>query len=602
MRLRSWVHWRRGMTWMVALYLAAALVVVAGLAQPARLSSLVAAGVFAVLAFILIGLRVTPLYRLLGGLLAVAAVGYGAQSLPAASLLGVGIGSLFLLSFTVPTWLSPALLALVFVGELAIKAPHAWVVLSGLLVAAMAFGTLADQQKRLERDRRDLASASSELSHTLKQVEYLAFHDALTGLPNRRLLIQRLEEAVEQCNRDGGTLAVAFIDLDRFKAVNDGAGHSFGDRVLKAVATTISRQLSSGDVLGRQGGDEFILVLRSVNGEREAFDRLESLRRALDAGLLLDQQQVYATASFGVAFFPQDGGSADELLRRADLALYRAKDEGRNRVSLFNTELERQASTAFYLDSNLRRALASEQFFLEYQPQIDILTGRTVGIEALLRWKQDSEETLLPDQFLPEAQKLGLMEEIDAWVLARAISDVANLAWWRHHAVTLAVNISATSLESDMFIPRLLHLLNSHSVSPERLEVEITESVLSRNAEVVVGRLAELRRHGIGVAIDDFGVGYSSLSYLKNFPATRIKIDRGFVADVEQSDSIARAIVAVAKSLRLELVAEGVERRGQAELLLQIGCDVAQGFYYRPSVGLAEVQLKYSPEVEENPA
>lgn len=601
----AWPQWRHRFTGIVLVYLLATLVIGFGLAQSRRPFTGALVVAFLILGVCLIGVRLWPLPRLILGMVAIALIGYGTSTLPLLTLCLVSGVSMFLMSFVVPTWLSPAILGAIFMGEETVaRAPSGFriIAVAALVVGGLAFGTLAEQQKRLERDRRELSSTSGELSHTLRQVEYLAFHDALTGLPNRRLLTQRLEETIAQQRGENGSVAVCFIDIDRFKAMNDGAGHTFGDRVLKAVAASIGRALQSGDVLGRQGGDEFILVLSSPSSQREAFERIEQLRYTLAEGLMLDGEKVFATASFGVAFYPDDGDSSDELLRHADLALYRAKDEGRNRVSWFNPELEREASTAFYLDAGLRRALAESEFFLEYQPQVDILTGRTVGIEALMRWQSQNRERIPPDEFLPEAHKMGLMEQIDAWVLESAIRDVGGLSWWRQNPITLAVNISATSLESPEFISRLLHFLTVYEVLPERLELEITESVMSRNTDTVSRRLAELRCHGVGVAIDDFGVGYSSLSYLKDFPATRIKIDRGFVADVIQSDSIARAIVAVAKSLKLDLVAEGVETSEQAERLLQIGCDIAQGFYYQPSVALSNLQLKYRPKVTESPA
>lgn len=595
----------RGVRWMQVAYGLAVLLTAAALMKPGGVRHAVAGLAFLLVGFVLIGTRMPPLSRLALGLSGIAAVAVGVAGEPIAVMGTVSATTLFLLAFAAPTWLSPTLLALVFAVEAWLSPaplPDRVLFVAAVGVQALAFGLLADHQKKRDRERRELYTTSGELTQSLRQVEYLAMHDPLTGLPNRRNLTRRLETSVRRAQEQGEVLAVAFVDLDRFKAVNDGAGHGYGDRVLKAVATAIARRLHPGDVLGRQGGDEFILLISSADSERDAYERIDGLRRGLAEGVTVNGEQVFATASFGVAFYPDDGTSADDLLRHADLALYRAKDEGRNRVSLFNAELEQEASTAFYLDAGLRRALAEQRFHLEYQPQVDILTGRTTGLEALLRWTTEDGRELLPDSFLPEAQKLGLMEEIDAWVLDRAIGEIGALAWWRQYPMTLAVNISATSLESPEFIPRLLQLLTVHGVAPERIEVEITESATSRNPATVAGRLAELRRHGIGIAIDDFGIGYSSLSYLKDFPVTRIKIDRSFVADLAHSDSIPRAIVAVAKSLRLELVAEGVESREQAERLLSMGCDVAQGFYYQPAVPRDNLRLKYTPENAESPA
>lgn len=603
--MRSRPKWHAQLTSLAVLYAVfAVLAAVAMVIRDASSRVEVAALVFLLSSLCLVFLRVSPLVRLGLGAIAIAAAGVASFGQPAIMLLGISPAVLFVVAFVVPTWLAAAILGLMLAVEMGLSGfaygPRVMGV-ALILTEAAAFAMLSESRKRLQREHRTLSSASGELSHTLKQVEYLALHDALTGLPNRRLLTERLEEALSQSPADHPLVAVAFIDLDRFKAVNDGAGHGFGDRVLRAVATELGRELQRGDVLGRQGGDEFILVLTSTNSPVEAQERIEAMRTRLAAGITIQGQPVFATASFGVAFYPEDGHSSDELLRHADLALYRAKDEGRNRISLFNGELERQAARAFHLGSSLHRALDQSEFILEYQPQVDILTGRTLGMEALVRWRPN-DEVLMPDAFLPDATQAGLMEEIDQWVLQRAMAEVADLRWWRQHAMTLAVNVSLVSLESPQFVPRLAGLLSATRITPDRLELEITESMMSRNTALIAERLAELRRLGISVAIDDFGVGYSSLSYLKLFPATRLKIDRAFVSGLEESDSIARAIIAVAKSLKLGLVAEGVETAAQAERLLAIGCDVAQGYYYSPATPLQDILLKYSPSPTEHPA
>lgn len=597
----TWV--RRRMSIKATIYLFAAMAIAFNLLESGRSKAGLWTLLWLLLAITLVVVRLAPLYRLGVGLLAIGVLILAGWHMRLPFLVVVATLGLYFISFVVPTWISPTLLGVGFMVEtlmLSIAPGEKLAVMGAIFVTGIIVGSLAEKHKLLERERRDLSSTSGELSHSLRQVEYLALHDPLTGLPNRRLLTQLLEESLKNQRHHQGLVAVAFIDLDRFKAINDGAGHGFGDRVLKAVAQSISRSLEPGDVLGRQGGDEFILVLAPAKTQQMASERVEALRVMLSDGLILDGHRVFATASFGVALYPRDGADPEELLRYADLALYRAKDEGRNRVALFNNALEREASLSYHLDSGLRRAMSEKEFFLQYQPQVDILTGRTVGIEALIRWQSSHEGRLMPDTFLPEAQKAGLMESIDFWVIESAIRDVSTVHWWRSTVVSLAVNVSVTSLESAEFIPRLLSLMKKYDMRAERMEMEITESIVSKNADVVVSRLDDLRRHGIGVAIDDFGMGYSSLSYLKNFPVTRIKIDRAFVSDLSRSDSIPRAIVAVAKSLRLDLVAEGVETRHQAERLLEMGCDIAQGFYYQPAVSLEDIQLKYNPAPRED--
>ncbi len=389
------------------------------------------------------------------------------------------------------------------------------------------------------------------------------------------------------------------MDLDRFKAVNDSRGHAFGDRLLKAVSQTVRGMMKAGDVFGRQGGDEFIFVLPHRTGVSEL---LEAIRTRLQEGIVVQGERIYTTASFGVAAFPGDGETADQLLRRADAALYRAKDQGRNRVAFYSQDLEHEASTSLYLETALRRAVEQSEFRLVYQPQVDISTGRLTGIEALLRWQVDPNQIFMPDEFLPQAEKLGLMEVIDDWVIQHALAEMATLPWWSQEMVTLAINVSASRLDSAEFPRQLLSWLRQYNIQPDRVELEITESMMAANPEGAAERLAEIRRLGLGVAVDDFGVGYSSLSYLKHLPISRIKIDRSFVSDIGQTDAIGRAIIAVAKSLHLDVVAEGVESRQQAEGLLRLGCDTAQGWYYQGAVTMDELELRYHPDDQDNPA
>lgn len=545
----------------------------------------------------LVWVRMSHSQRLAVGLLVMAALAFAAHFADLVALIIVAYAALFFFSMLVPSWLSPILLTAVFWLELWPHEPvlaMRLVIMAGIASGAWAFGLLAHRNKVWERQQRDWFTTRSELSQSLKQVEYLAFHDALTGLPNRRLLIRHLEDSLKRVKRQGGVLAVAYIDLDHFKAVNDGAGHEFGDRVLKAAAATITRMLQPGDVVGRQGGAEFIIVLGSASSEQDAVERIEKLRQRLAEGLMLDNRHVYVTASFGVALYEGDHENPEELLRRADLALYRAKEDGRNRVALFLTELEQEASDVYFLESALRDAMEESQFFLEYQPQVDILSGVTVGVEALLRWHAPDGGVRMPDQFLPQAQKLGLMQDIDAWVLRHALQEMYDTPWWHDAQIVLDVNVAATTLDDAEFVYRLRDLLAEYDIAPGRLELEITESVMVRNPEKMASRLNEIRRCGVGVAIDDFGVGYSSLSYLKNYPASRLKIDRLFVSDLPQSEAIARAIIAVAKSLGIALVAEGVETEEQASVLLRLGCNVAQGFYYQRSVPASLVRIQYA--------
>jgi diguanylate cyclase (GGDEF)-like protein len=584
---------------MQLVYVVLAVVMVWGLLETQGVTAHLAAGMVLVGASALIWVRMSHPQRLVLGLVVMTLLAFAVHLASVGALIIVAYAALFFFSMLVPSWLSPVLLTVVFWLEIWPLEPVLalrLLIMAGLGSGAWVLGLLAHQNRAWEREQRSWFTTKSELSQSLKQVEYLAFHDALTGLPNRRLLVRHLEDSLTRVAKQGGALAVVYIDLDHFKAVNDGAGHEFGDRVLKAAAAAITRMLHPGDVVGRQGGDEFIIVLGSAATERDAMEHIEKLRLRLAEGLVLDSRRVYVTASFGVALYQGEHEQPEELLRRADLALYRAKEDGRNRVALFLTELEQEASNVYFLESGLRSAMEESQFFLEYQPQVDILSGLTVGVEALLRWHAPDGTVRMPDQFLPQAQKLGLMQDIDAWVLQHALDEMYSMRWWHESQIVLGVNVSATTLDNSEFVSRLQDLLALYAVEPGRLELEITESVMARNAEKMANQLHEIRRCGVGVAIDDFGVGYSSLSYLKHYPATRLKIDRLFVSDLPQSEAIARAIIAVAKSLGIALVAEGVETQEQAQVLVRLGCDVAQGFYYQRSVPASVLQIRYATE------
>lgn len=562
--------------------------------------SVIATAVFLACTVVLIFGRLDPRGRLMMSLAADFVMVDAAFGLSVTRLLIVSVSVLFLFYFVVPSWFTGSLSAGVMIGLVWHRPTSLMIHMDAsiaLAVEAIVLGFLALHKRQMDRERRDFLTTSGELNQSLQQVEYMAFHDVLTGLPNRRLLMERLESRLAQAGHDGQEVGVGFIDLDHFKSINDAGGHGFGDRLLRAVAVAFGEALRPGDILARQGGDEFILVMApSPQGEPLAA-HAESIRLHLAQGLSIDHQEVFTSASFGLAVFPRDGKTADELLRHADAALYRAKEAGKNRVSLYSAELEHDASAAFYLDVALHRAIQENQFRVHYQPQVDLLTGRLLGIEALVRWYPEENRVVMPQEFLPEAQKIGMADVIDDLVLEQAIQEITALPWWQQQRfISLAVNVSAARFDNVNFADMVDHMLRRYRMPPSRLEIEITESLMVRRPEHAVSQISRLREMGIGVAVDDFGVGYSSLRYLQLLPISRIKIDKAFVANVETNDAIARAIIAIAQSLKLDVVAEGVETARQVQHLLQMGCDRAQGFYYSKAVPSEQLRLRYEWE------
>jgi diguanylate cyclase (GGDEF)-like protein len=433
------------------------------------------------------------------------------------------------------------------------------------------------------RDITEQRQAEDTLRENKARLEHVTRHDTLTGLPNRLFLNERMEHILEQAKRKGQQVAVLFIDLDHFKTINDVMGHSLGDLVLQGVSERLTGCIRKSDTIARQGGDEFIIVLPHCNREKGAVRVAQKISEVLESPIHRNNREFYVTASIGIAIYPDDGGDAQTLLSNADIALHRAKEQGRNTYQFYNPEMNARALERMELKNLMHKALERQEFLLHYQPQVDGGTGRIVGMEALVRWQLPGRGLVSPAEFIPIAEQTGLIVPIGEWVLRTACAQ--NVAWQRSdlRPVRIAVNLSALQLKEQNLAGKVDGILKETGMEPGWLELEITESTIMHDIERAVSTLCDLHNLGVKITVDDFGTGYSSLYYLKKFALYALKIDRSFVNEIthNQDDAaIATAIVAMAHSLKLKVVAEGVETEEQLEMLRFLGCDLLQGFLF----------------------
>jgi diguanylate cyclase (GGDEF)-like protein/PAS domain S-box-containing protein len=433
----------------------------------------------------------------------------------------------------------------------------------------------------------------TQIKRSEERLDHLAHHDPLTDLPNRLLLNERLGQSILHAARRQGMLAVVFIDLDRFKTINDSISHTAGDRVLQLVAQRLQSIVRADDTVARLSGDEFILLLENVGGVDHVVTTVTKLMESFDAAFEFDNAEMRVTASMGVALYPQDGEDADTLLRNADAAMYRAKEEGRNNYHFYTKELTTSAFEHLFLENALRQALERGEFRLVYQPQIDLRHGRFVSAEVLLRWEHPQQGTITPDRFIPIAEQSGLIRDIGLWVLRQACTQAKD---WLDRGVVfehVAVNIAGPQVQDPGFADKVEQILSSTGLPPRRLQLEVTEGFVMRHAAMAIRQLRALRARGIEIAIDDFGTGYSSLSQLKQLPIDTLKIDQSFVRDIPNDTNdmaISAAVVAMAGELGLKTIAEGVETIAQANFLRDHGCEMAQGFLYSRPVPASEAE------------
>ena len=461
--------------------------------------------------------------------------------------------------------------------------------LHGALVAAalalavnIGFWTLFETQ---------LSRAHGELTSALSTIQRLATHDALTGLPNRALFNDSLGHAIARAERNGRSLALFFLDLDRFKNINDTLGHAAGDRVLQEAARRLQATVRAADLVARLGGDEFVLLVEDFTELSDLAEVAQKLLDALGPTLMLDGRELGISASIGVCTYPHNGRSAQDLVARADIAMYRAKDQGRHRYCFYTPDLNLLSQERLTLEAGLRHAVTRGEIQVFYQPKIDFGHGRVTGVEALIRWRHPELGMLAPDRFVGLAEETGDIIQIGYWTLRQVCE---RLRRWHDQglALTVAVNLSASQFHEPELAPTLARILEDTRVPARSLELEITESMVMRDVEGAIASMQALSAMGLRLAIDDFGTGHSSLGYLKRFPVHQLKVDRSFVRDLpHNSDDVAitRAVIAMAHSLNMVVVAEGVEHQPQFDLLRDEGCDAFQGFYCRPPLTEAEL-------------
>lgn len=425
-----------------------------------------------------------------------------------------------------------------------------------------------------------------------EKLRHVAYYDALTGLPNRELFLDRLHQAIIQARRYKRMLAVMLLDIDRFKEINDTLGHRTGDLLLRAVADRINRCVREGDTVARHGGDEFIILFSGVSHIQDMVVVAKKVNRALSEGSVLNGQELFITASMGISLYPADGIDADTLVKNADVAMYQAKGHGRNTYRFYTPTMNAEALRKLILENNLRKALEREEFVLHYQPLVELATGRVTGTEALLRWQHPGLGLLAPIEFIPLAEETGLIVPIGEWMLQKACEQ--GKAWQEagRPSLRMAVNLSMRQFRQNNVTEMVAGALMRSGLHPGCLDLELTESVVMQDAEETIATLRELKSLGVRLTIDDFGTGYSSLSYLKNLPLSTLKLDHSFVNALTRDrgdEAISRAIIALAHDLSLKVIAEGVETSEQVEFLRLLECDEVQGFLFSRPVPAPEL-------------
>jgi len=453
-----------------------------------------------------------------------------------------------------------------------------WLTLAFVLPCfAVVGGRISDLRQRVRR-------TNDELSSALAMIQRMATHDTLTALPNRALFNESLAHAIARAERHSRRLAIFFLDLDRFKNINDTLGHGVGDRVLQEASRRLAGAVRASDLIARLGGDEFVLLVEEFADTTDLADIAGKVIKCFQETVTVDGHELGLSASLGICTYPEDGLDGQALLSNADIAMYRAKEQGRNRFCFYAAELNQLSQERLALEASLRHALERGEIEVYYQPKIDFRNGRVTGVEALIRWKHPTLGLLMPDRFISLAEEIGVIIPIGYWTLRRVCERARR---WHEQGMHLsvAVNLSASQFHQHELVGELGAIIRSTGIAPNSLELEITESMVMKDPERAVKIMEALRRMGVRLSIDDFGTGHSSLGYLKRFPINQLKVDRTFVRDLPHNGddvAITRAVIAMAHSLKMSVVAEGVEHQQQFDLLRAEGCDEFQGFFCQP--------------------
>jgi len=425
-----------------------------------------------------------------------------------------------------------------------------------------------------------LAQAFDERTLSL---QYEVEHDSLTSLPNRVLLLDRLNQALKHYKQNKNKLALLFIDLDHFKEINDSLGHTIGDALLKRVSNTIKNIIKDEDTVARLGGDEFVVLIESINSTEEIISITQEIMNAFQKTQNVNEYLLFVSCSIGISVYPNDGITSEELIKNADAAMYKAKENGRNNFQFYSKELTQRAMDRLDTELELREAIKEEDFEVFFQPQIDLKTEEIIGVEALVRWIHPTKGMIPPIKFIPLAEEIGIIESIDKIVMKKAMTNFVELQKEGYSLNSLSLNVSMIQISSATFIEDMKELIETTGIDAKSVIIEITETQMMKDVNKTIRTLWQLRELGMTIAIDDFGTGQSSLSYLKKLPINKIKIDQSFIRDilVDKDDlALTKAIIAISKSLNMEIIAEGLEEKEQIDILVNEGCYEAQGYYY----------------------
>ncbi|MEA1919852.1 MAG: EAL domain-containing protein, partial [Campylobacterota bacterium] len=457
----------------------------------------------------------------------------------------------------------------------------------------LAEDELEEQYEELEKSQEAILSQKKKLEEQGKILKYQAHYDALTALPNRALFQDTLFKAIEKAKRHQTQIALFFIDLDRFKQINDSLGHEIGDKVLQEVSLRLKDAVRSEDSIARLGGDEFTVLIENINRVENVSALAEKILNSLSGALYIEEHTLYVSCSIGISLYPHDSSSGDKLTMYADAAMYKAKDEGKNNFQFYSSEMTNLAYEHVTLEAGLRDAIVNEELIVYYQPQVDAVKDKLIGMEALVRWNHPTNGLISPAKFIPIAEETGLIVALDQWVMKTAMRQFS--LWYEKgfKPGTLAMNLAMKQLQKQDFISMFKALIQDTGCKAEWLELEVTEGQIMKNPEDAIKILKELSELGIELAIDDFGTGYSSLSYLKKLPINKLKVDQSFVQDLPQDEEdvgITKAVIALANSLNLKVIAEGVEMKEQKEFLLKNSCNHIQGYYYSKPLPADEME------------